>query len=275
MIKRILVALSGTPYTPAAVRYALELAELHEAEVTGVTLVDTRRLEDVGPVPLGGASAAHELAEHRLHVTEERIEDQIVAFESACREAGTRHTVLRESGDALEAFTSCWRYHDLTIIGLRGLFDYGVLHDPGGRVAELIHSGVRPILAVAEVHRAIRRAVIAYNGSMESAEAMKRFVQLRLWPRIELGIVCFGFDSKEAESLLTEAASYCRSHGFEAETESVSGAPKAELLPYARDRGADLLVLGSTGRGKIAQLVLGDTALEAMRHSDVPLFLSR
>jgi nucleotide-binding universal stress UspA family protein len=275
MIKRILVALSGTPYTPTAVRYALEVARLHAAEVTGVTLVDPRRIENVGPVPLGGASAAHELAEHRRHATEESIEEQVAAFEAACHEAGTVHRVLRETGDTLEELISCGRYHDLTIIGLRGLFDYGVLRDANTRTVKLIHSGVRPILAVAEGHRPIRRVLIAYNGSMESAKAMKRFVQMRVWPDIELAIVCFGFDAKESGALLTDAAAYCRSHGFVAETESAPGDPKAELLPYARARGADLLVLGSTGRSKIAKLILGDTALEAIRHADIPLFLSR
>ena len=275
MIKRILVALSGTPYTPAAVRYAVELAKLHDAEVTGVTLVDPGRIADVGPVPLGGGSAAHELAEHRLHVTEEHVEEQIGGFESACRDVGTDHRVQRETGDTLEELVSCWRYHDLTILGVRGLFDYGVLHDPHSRIAELIASGVRPILAVAESYRPIRRVQIAYNGSMESAKAMKRFIQMRVWPEVEIGIFCIGLDDAAAATLLDDAAAFCRAHGYAAETASIPGDPREELLPYARTRDADLLVLGSTGRGKIAKLLLGDTAQEAMRHADIPLFLAR
>jgi nucleotide-binding universal stress UspA family protein len=275
MIKRILVALSGTSYTPTAVRYALELAKLHGAEVTGVTLVDPGRLADVGPVPLGGGSAAHGLAEHRLQVTEQHIEEQIAAFESAAHEAGAVHTVLRETGDTLEELVSCWRYHDLTILGVRGLFDYGVLRDPDSRIASLIASGVRPILAVAEAHRPIRRVLIAYNGSMESAKAMKRFVQMRVWPGVELGIVCIGLDDEAAAALLDDAAAYCRAHGLEAEIESVPGDPREVLLRCAQIREADLLVLGTTGRSKISRLILGDTARQAMRHADIPLFLAR
>lgn len=275
MIKRILVALSGTPYTPAVVRYAVELAKLHDAEVTGVTLVDPGRLAAVGPVPLGGGTAARELAEHRLQITEEHVEEQIAAFDSACHDAGTDHRVLRETGDTLDELVSCWRYHDLTILGVRGLFDYGVLHDPDSRIARLIASGVRPILAVAASHRPIRRVLIAYNGSMESAKAMKRFIQLRVWPEVEIGIVCIGLDDEVAATLLHDAAAYCRAHGFAAEIESVPGDPREELLPYARTRDADLLVLGSTGRSKLSQLILGDIAQEAMRHADIPLFLAR
>ena len=35
MIKRILVGLAGTPYTDTAIRRAVELAKVHEAELTG------------------------------------------------------------------------------------------------------------------------------------------------------------------------------------------------------------------------------------------------
>ena len=273
MIKRILVALSGTPYTPAAIRYALELAELHGAEVTGVTLIDPRRLQDVGAVPLGGGSAAHELAAHRLLVTQRHIEEQIAAFESACRDSGTRHEVLRETGDTLDELLSCWRTHDLMILGIRGLFDYGVLHDSDSRLEKLMQSGVRPILAVAETHRPIHRVLVAYSGSMESARAMKHFVQMQPWPQIELRLVCFGLDSEEAAPLLDAAASYCRSHGLEVQTESAAGSPKQELLRYAHASEADLLVLGSTGRSRLSRLIVGSTTRAAIREADIPLFL--
>jgi nucleotide-binding universal stress UspA family protein len=40
MIKRILVGLGGTPYTPFAIPRSIELAQQHGAELTGVTVVD-------------------------------------------------------------------------------------------------------------------------------------------------------------------------------------------------------------------------------------------
>ena len=59
MIKRILVALSGTPYSASATQHALQLAEAHGAEVTGVTLVNHDALDAREPVPIGGGAAAH------------------------------------------------------------------------------------------------------------------------------------------------------------------------------------------------------------------------
>ena len=191
MTKRILVALSGTPFTPSAIETALELGREHDAEVTGVTVIDVARLEDVGPVPLGGSAAALDLTEHRRHVTEERIEEQVSRFEAACAEQGTIHRVIRETGDAMEELMGLWRYHDVTVVGLRGLFDYGIFRDPHDKIIALLAKGVRPILAVAEKPRRVERVLIAYSGSMESAMAMKRFVQLHLWPNTTLGIAHF------------------------------------------------------------------------------------
>ena len=43
MIKRVLVGLAGTTYTPVAIERAVTLAKTHDAEVTGVTVLDARR----------------------------------------------------------------------------------------------------------------------------------------------------------------------------------------------------------------------------------------
>ena len=58
MIKRILVGLGGTPFTAAATQWATELGDLHQAQLTGVTIVNTIVLNDL---ILGFLSDAHDL----------------------------------------------------------------------------------------------------------------------------------------------------------------------------------------------------------------------
>ncbi len=275
MIKRILVALSGTPFTDAAVRHALDLARLHEAELTGVTDVDLAKVADIGPVPMGAGAAAHDLVEHRLQLTEQQVTEAIEGFESACSEASRSCSVVRETGNPFERLIGLWRYHDLTVAGLRGLFEYGIYHNPDDLVLSLVSKGVRPILAVARAHRPIRNVLVAYNGSLESAKAMKRFVQMKLWPDIELGIVCFDKDRDEAAELLADAASYCSLHGYEAETRRIEGAARDGLLRHAEQSGADLIVMGCASRARIFKHLLGDTTLHAIRHAEIPLFLAQ
>ena len=275
MIKRILVALSGTPFTATATKYALDLAKLHKAEVTGVTDVNIAQLMKVGPVPVGGGAAAASLAEHRISVTEEHVEQAVKDFGEACADAGMTHCIDRETGDPFERLTALWRYHDLTIAGLRGLFEYGVVQNPDDILIQLISQGVRPILAVPKEYRPIRKVLVAYNGSMESAKALKRFVQMNLWPDVTVQIACFDMSAQEGEALLGDAAMYCRSHGIGAETQHVDGHPRDALLDHASAWQADLIVLGSTSRARIFKRLLGDTALHCVRNADVPLFLAQ
>lgn len=274
MTKRILVALSGTAFTPAAIHHAVDLAKLHDAEVTGVTLVDLGRLANVGPVPMGGGAAAHQIIEHRLAVTEERIKATIDRFEQACSEDNIPHNVVKETGDPFSQLIARWRYHDITILGMRGLFEYGVVHNPDDQVMRLIGRGVRPIITVAEEFRMIRRVLIAYNGSMESAKTMKHFAQMRLWPDMKLKIVYFNRD-KACPSLLRDAESYCAAHGYDVESEHIAADPTESMLDHAEQWKADLIALGSTARARLFRYVMGDTALHLIRHAHVPLFMAQ
>jgi nucleotide-binding universal stress UspA family protein len=276
MLKRILVALSGTPYTESAIQHALALADAHDADVTGVTVTDLSRLANVGPIPIGAAAAAHDLAEHRIHVTEERISEAIAKFQTACGVSGVGCTVDREAGDPTALLRSASRYNDITIFGLRGLFEYGVVHNPDDLLTGLIKHGVRPILAVAQEPRLnINRALVAYSGSMESAKAMKRFVQTRPWGDVAMHIASFDRKRSEADVLLADAASYCRAHGFEVETEYVDDRPSAALFPCAEANAADIIVMGSTSRTRLFQHMLGDLVLRAVRESPIPLYLTQ
>ncbi len=93
MIKKILVGLSGTPYTSVAVERAVKLAKQLEAEVTGVTIVDLKRLAKIGLMQKGVLHAAKEAAEKRLQVTREGIEEVIGKFEAACNAEGIKYRV--------------------------------------------------------------------------------------------------------------------------------------------------------------------------------------
>jgi nucleotide-binding universal stress UspA family protein len=274
MIKRILVALGGTPFSASEIEHAVDLAKRHDAEITGVTVVDAERIEFVGPVPLGGAAAAHELREHRMNVTAERVQEAIDSFNNACAAARIRCRVVRETGDPFDDLISLWRYHDVTVSGLRGLFEYGVVHDPREKVEKLIGKGIRPILAVAQRPRPVRRALAAYNGSMASAKAIKHFVQLRPWPNASIEIVTCGLIDSEAGPLLRDAQEYCRAHGFDATIAELGGPPEDVLLAHADESGADLIILGASARGRLARWVVGDTALDMLTRSDLPLYLS-
>ena len=274
MIKRILVGLGGTTYTPVAIERAVELAKRFDAEITGVTVIDVSRLYLLGSV--GSKRTKHEMSD-RISLTKERIEEAIGKFESACTAEGIKYRFKQEdSEDPFDLMISLARYHDLMIFGLRSIFEYDIAFgDPSDTLARLIAAGVRPIIAVSDRFRSIQKVIIAYSGSMESAKTMKRFVQLCLWPDVKLKIVTFQSSEGKAQQILLDASEYCRAHGFYVEYDWNPGSPKDFLLPMATSWQADMIVLGNSARTLLLKRLIGETALHIIRNTDQPLFLSQ
>lgn len=272
MIKRIMLGLSGTPYTAVATQRAVELAQRFDAEVTGVTIIDVERLSRVGPVPIGAGAAARDLASQRIAETRDRVEEAIGAFQEVTEEKGVRARVVREFRAPLEAFKAHARYHDVSIVGLRGLLDYGVVPSPDS-IDDLFLRGVRPIVAVSDTFREVNRVLIAYNGSMASAKAMRSFCQLGPWPEAKVAVAHFGRADADADRLLAEAADYCAAHGFEADRIASDRDARDGILREADAWGADLIVLGSMGANPVRR-ILGRSVLEIVRQAERPLFLA-
>jgi nucleotide-binding universal stress UspA family protein len=276
MIKRILVGLGGTPFTTVATKIATELGHLHQAQLTGVTVVDTGKLNKVGPVPAGGEAYAQRMRERKARVTKEGTEQAIAAFKAHCsKQQVVCRRIEYEQKDPFAAMISEARYNDLTIFGLRSIFDYGFTTDPDKAIIKLMTQGVRPILAVAETYRPIKKALIAYSGSMESAKAIRHFLHLNPWPGITLHIVHFKEGPEREPLLLKDAAEFCEAHGFEVKTDAVEGQARSDLLPFAQENDADLIVMGNSVNKALLRRLLGDTVLETIKSADRALFLSQ
>lgn len=279
MIKRVLLGIGGTPFTSVAIQRAVELCRLHEAQLTAVTVVDEQRLTRVGPIPAGAGASAVDLREHRLAVTHEQIEEAVDSLKAACEESKVQVTIHREQGEPFQLMVDYARYHDLSVFGLRSMFECGVLGtssvQPADILSRMVIGGVRPVIAVSERLRSIRRVLIAYGGSVRAAEAMKQFVRLRPWPDVTLRILaCLDRDT-DTDRLLNDAFIYCRQHGYEPELNYRPGSPGKEILTEATEWNADLVVLGTSRRSVLSRAFFGTTALHVIRDADRPLFLGR
>jgi len=275
MIKRILIGLGGTPFTPVAIDRAVELASRHEARIKAVTVVTADQICKLGPVPAGAVAYAKRMCENRLEVTQEQIDKSIAVLERRCSDASVDLSIERETGDPFSLIFSHARYHDLTIFGLHSLFEYRLVNEPEKVLLRLLSGGVRPILAVSDKLLEIKRVMMTYSGSMESANAIKHFLRLKAWPDAGLHIVYIGDDLQENRSMLADAAAYCADHGYTVSTELLPGPVSKQLLPAARKIDADIIVMGRSTRSLLVQRVLGDTVLKTLTQTHRPLFLSQ
>ena len=242
MIKKILVALDASSCANAVLNYSIELAHSHNARLTGVVVENTKALENVGPASIGAGFYAKQLREYQIAKTQKKISEIIAAFEAACQSANLTCDIKWEKGEPLKVMTACAQYHDLTITGLRGLFDYGVITESKKLLRHLVCSGVRPLIALSPQAVKTQRVLVVCDGSIESASAIQAFVRLQPWPRAVSRILCIEHSGSDSQQLLKDSSEYCQAHGLSVENAMVTCRSRERLFEHAMRWNADLIV---------------------------------
>jgi nucleotide-binding universal stress UspA family protein len=230
----------------------------------------------------------------------QEAEDSLVALTTSLDGSGleTSHTVLRgRAADALLHWIDSHR-PDLVVVGNRGVspFERALLGSVSG---ELVDGSPVPVLVARRP--TLERVVMAVDGSDIAAEAL---ATVRRWPFLALAEMCTlsvvaapaawwpgdivstpetatadrvtTTDAiREHEAIAADAAVALRTAGFRAEPEVLSGSPAHVIVAFARDWGADLVILGSHGRTGLARLLLGSVARNVLHHAGCSVLIVR
>jgi nucleotide-binding universal stress UspA family protein len=134
------------------------------------------------------------------------------------------------------------------------------------------------------------RILLAIDGSKDAETATVFLEQLPLPPSTALRIMVvvtfptFALDVppvrefkrsalEEAQHVVDDARASLASRSFGIETDVAVGDPKEEIVRAAEEWGADLVVLGARGLGKIKRFVLGSVSLAVARHARCPVLV--
>jgi nucleotide-binding universal stress UspA family protein len=277
MVKRILFGVLGTEFTPVAFRYAMQIAKAHEAEITALPLVPAAAIGERGAVPLGATSfARRSRAELRAQREEcrNRIFGALEDLRRSCEEARLPCAIRDVAEEPFEALKGAWRYHDLTVFGVKGFLNHALLEEPTKSMLEFIRQGVRPILGVSKTWRPIKKVAIAYDGSMESSKSMKRYMQMRLWPEADVEVVHFEGNREHVAGLLADAMDYGKAYGRNVTAKHIQSPARTSILPYVSAADVDLLVIGNSARKLLTRRLFGDTVSHVVTNAEIPVFLS-
>ena len=78
----------------------------------------------------------------------------------------------------------------------------------------------------------------------------------------------------EVENYLSQLADDLREEGIAVQTAAIWGRPADEILGYAKNNRADLIIMSTHGRSGLSRWVFGSVTERVLRHSAVPVLIT-
>lgn len=274
MLKDILVNLAVGKKSDVAMPYAISVARLMDAHLTGVAFAH----EPVVPGTIFDGVSASIIASYRAE-TSAAAKAAAEEFEKAARGA----TVEFESRvfsstveGAAEAFGRLARRYDISIVSqaepdapLDGLIIEAALFDSG-----------RPVLVVPYIQTEgikLDRVLLCWDGSRNAARAFGDAMPLLERSRsIELITIANKDDSRD-EISGADMAHHLARHRLRVELKRIvspDGDIGATILSHAADMSADLIVMGGYGHSRLREFVLGGATRTMLASMTVPTLMS-
>lgn len=277
MIKRILVALDPDTDTTVATRYAIEIAQRYDAEVTGLAVVDLGNIESgARGGGIGSMYYAEKLRDRLTEETRTKANELVQAFEEVMSETDVRFNDRVREGVPFERILEDMKYHDLLVVGDDPHFFYSRPKKRTDTLARVVKETIAPTLVVEDRYEPVQRVLVAYDGSDAAAHTLQRFIHLQPFGTdIDLRVLSVYEDNaSEAELYLDLACGYLEAHGFKAKVSALQGDKPHELIiQQAVDFKANVIVAGAHAVSKLRQFAFGSTTASLLETCPVSLFL--
>jgi nucleotide-binding universal stress UspA family protein len=278
MIKSMLIPTDGSAYSEVALEYGIYLAERFGAKITGLHVVDDRDLE--GPLlsdiagALGFTPYQNYLPKFRK-ILEDRGDFILETFRNTCERKSIRPKLKRISGTVPGMIAEEAKKVDLVIIAQRGEHERWSSGLLGSTTESVVRRSPRPVLVTPPSFREFANVLVAYDGSVESNQALKTTCETFVFSDTRLKAVIVTGDRNRCEALTQEIEAFVSPYEMDVDIECLRGEASSEILRYAEESRIDLIVMGAFGHSRIHDLILGGTTAYIIRNTTLPVLLNR
>lgn len=277
MLKSLLLALDGSPYSAVALKIAVSLGQTHSAALCGIGILDTAAIRRPEPIPIGGNAYKEPLEQSFRERAQQQIAHFLAEFADTCEVEGIDYETKTLEGHPHEQIAQEARHHDLIVISRETHFHFPAQDRPGDTLGRLAHVSPRPILAAPTDSNGGKGVVIAYDDSAASARSLQLFQLSGLFSDQDIRVISVDPNRKRAQSRCANAVAYLERHG-----RRVSGLPIAShgrpgeiLLAEVDASRPALMVMGCFGHRGLRERLFGTTTEEFLFRYQfpVPIFL--
>ena len=274
--KDIIVYVDGTEASKARVAFAIALAKAQDADLIGVAFAPKALL------PLSGADVGFADMSEVLASVKAQGEAALKGFKASAKEAGVAAEGRLMQGMSEEFphdFAAFARQVDLTILGQPR--DGDPLIGQYALVERCLFASGRPVMIVPAAPAEIvpgGTVLAAWDGSAEAARAFNdALIFLKAAKRVVLLIGVLDDTGEEHDPPTDDMMAHLKRHGVSVEVARVrarEGDIGRLLLAEAKDRGAEMIVMGAFHHSRWREFILGGVTLTMLEEATIPLLMA-
>ncbi|MGB3806549.1 MAG: universal stress protein [Erythrobacter sp.] len=271
-MKTILLHIDGDTCMDARLEVAMDIARRCDGHITCLQAVS---YEVFAPGDFYGSAMAaampriKEAAEELRRTIETDLSNEGVSWEWRFLYGMAESRLLEQSA-----------LHDIVVVGPHDVGEEGS-RGPSALAGALALKAPVPVLVVPGDSKGFdldKPVLVAWNGSSESAVALRRAVPLlERTGTVYIASVVEDDGRERLDFPASEAAKYCDRHGLRAEIVEI---PRGEakisdtIFSAATARDCSMVVMGGYGHSRLAEMLLGGVTRRALTDPQMPIFLA-
>ncbi len=248
LFRDVLVPLSGEPESWHALEQALIIARHESADLHGIHIV----------TPKSGEEQEHALAIQ-------------ASFGQRCAEAGLHGSLALEKGEVPELICHRALLADLVVLNCSHPPAPG-LSSLGSGLRSIIRRSARPILTVPGKVSPMDRAMVAFDGSTKSKEAV--FIAAYLAEQWKTALTILTLSDAANSNIQAYARDYLGLHGIEADYIISSGTHET-FLEIMKEREINLVLMGGYNGSAWQEIIIGSAVNFLLRNAECPVLICR
>ncbi|MDR0595274.1 MAG: universal stress protein [Puniceicoccales bacterium] len=282
-MRSILLCVDGSNYATPCAKYTIELARLMDAYVDILYVSDLQSFELSVVADFGGALGMQtfkELSDSKQSLENEkarRIERKLTRMFQSAHHDGKFKFNHRVGAivDIFEEFKKGATGVDLIVLGKRGENSDAAKERLGATLEKVLRASTCPCLIVPNKFKALRKVLIAYDGSEPVNRALQFVERNAFFKDCEIHILAVNPDETVRDGLDKVRDLLRGMAKLDVVTCERVGEVGEEIDKYAREMHADLLIMGAYAHGAIRHLFVGSSTLEILRRSNIPVVAFR
>jgi len=269
VMKKLLLIFNGDTFSESTFDFINKQYPLKSSLLTAVFMSPVDYSIVWGyPLPLGGYTDTE-------IVNADKIAENIVRFETLCRENEIEYKVHKESDDSnADIIEKETRFADLLIISGSLFYNDADSEEPGYYMRHALHDAECAIIVFPDHYEYPVNNILTYDGSADSVYAIKQFAYLfPEWCNRKTYLVYANAKSKDIpdKELIEELA---RRHFPYLSMDKLEFDPVKYFNTWVTDKESAIIVTGAYERSYFSELVKKSFIDETIRDHRVPVFIA-